>query len=410
MLEVERAVSDRDAPRGIALLCTREGIVRRVLRDDLGVRADIVGQRLTQLLDASSREKAQRFLAEALSSGAAFDWELGMIREGRIRLLHFAAAATDGDTLIVVAAPSRSAVARYYDDMLRVADDQATARHASLSPRIPDDVHDRDADVYEKMMRLNSELANTQRELTKKNLELERVNKLKNQFLGMAAHDLRNPIGAIRSFSNLLLDPSVPVTPVQQRDFLQRIRESSEFMLALINDILDLSAIESGQLRMDARELDIVQLVRDNIELNRVLAQEKEITIALTTAPDVPPIVADPRRIEQILNNLLGNAVKFSARGTTVRVAVRAEGGGVSLVVADEGQGIPAGELATILRPFSRGTPKGTAGEKSTGLGLAIVKRLVDGHGGRLSYESEVGRGSTFSVWLPCEGPPGGAR
>ena len=410
MLEVERAVSDQDAPRGIALLCSREGVVRDVLRDDLGVREDIVGQRLTQLLDASSREKAQRFLAEALSSGAAFDWELGVMREGRIRLLHFAAAAADGDTLIVVAAQSRSAVARYYDEMVRVNNEQTNALRASLKPRLPDDMPDRDADVYEKMMRLNSELANAQRELMKKNLELERVNKLKNQFLGMAAHDLRNPIGAIRSFSNLLLDPPVPVTPEQQRDFLQRIRESSEFMLALINDILDLSAIESGQLRIDAHELDLVQLVRDNIELNRVLAQEKEITIVLTTAPGVPRIVADPRRVEQILNNLLGNAVKFSSRGTTVRVAVRAEDGGVSLVVADQGQGIPAGELETILRPFSRGTPKGTAGEKSTGLGLAIVKRLVDAHGGRLSYESEVGRGSTFSVWLPCEGPLGGSR
>ena len=405
MLDVERVVSDRDVPRGVALLCGRDGVVRTVLRDDLGVPDDIVGQRLTQLVDRSSHEKAQRFLAEVVSTGAAFDWELGMQRDGGIGLLHFAAAATEDDTLVVVAAPSRSAVARYYDELMRVNNEQTNALRAALKPRIPDDVRDRDADVYEKMMRLNSELANAQRELTKKNLELERVNRLKNQFLGMAAHDLRNPIGAIRSFSNLLLDPDFPVTPERQRDFLERIRGSAEFMLALINDILDLSAIEAGQLRMDAREINIARLVRDNVELNRMLAAEKEITITLTIDPDVPRIVADARKVEQILNNLLSNAVKYSARGTTVRVDVRAEGDGVLIVVADEGQGIPAGELATILRPFQRGTPKGTAGEKSTGLGLAIVKRLVDGHGGRLSYESEVGRGTTFSVWLPREGP-----
>ena len=410
MLEVERVVRDQDPPRGVAILCGRDGVVRSVIRDDLGVRGDIIGQRLTQLVDRSSREKAQRFLAEAVSTGAAFDWELGMRRDGEIRLLHFAAAATEGDMLIVVAAPSRSAVARYYDELMRVNNEQTNALRAALKPRIPDDVRDRDADAYEKMMRLNSELANTQRELTKKNLELERANKLKNQFLGMAAHDLRNPIGAIRSFSNLLLDPHFPVTPERQKDFLQRIRGSSEFMLALINDILDLSAIESGQLRLDARPIDIARLIRDNIELNRMLAEEKAITIALTTEPDVPRIVADPRKVEQILNNLLSNAVKYSARATTVRVEVRPEGDGVLIVVADEGQGIPAEELATILKPFQRGTPKGTAGEKSTGLGLAIVKRLVDGHGGRLSYESEVGRGTTFSVWLPREGPTSAAR
>jgi signal transduction histidine kinase len=405
MLDVERVVSDQDVPRGVALLCGRDGVVRSVLRDDLGVREDIVGKRLTQLVDRSSHEKAQRFLAEAVSTGAAFDWELGMQRDGGIRLLHFAAAAAEGDALVIVAAPSRSAVARYYDELMRVNNEQANALRAALKPRTPDDVRDRETDGYDKMMRLNSELANAQRELTKKNLELERANKLTNQFLGMAAHDLRNPIGAIRSFSNLLLDPTVPVTPERQQDFLERIRGSSEFMLALINDILDLSAIESGQLRMDAREIDIARLVRDNVELNRVLAEEKEIAITLTAHADVPRIVADPRKVEQILNNLLSNAVKYSSRATTVRVEVRAADGGVLIVVADEGQGIPAGELGMILRPFQRGTPKGTAGEKSTGLGLAIVKRLVDGHGGRLSYESEVGRGTTFSVWLPREGP-----
>jgi signal transduction histidine kinase len=410
MLDVERVVSDQDVPRGVALLCGRDGVVRSVLRDDLGIRDDVVGQRLTQLVDRSSHEKAQRFLAEAVSTGAAFAWELGLRRDGGIRLLHFAAAATEADTLVVVAAPSRSAVARYYDELMRVNNEQTNALRAALKPRIPDDVRDRDADVYEKMMRLNSELANAQRELTKKNLELERANNLKNQLLGMAAHDLRNPIGAIRSFSNLLLDPNFPVTPERHQDFLQRIRGSSEFMLALINDILDLSAIESGQLRMDAREIDVARLVRDNVELNRVLAEEKGITITLTAEPDVPRIVADPRKVEQILNNLLSNAVKYSSPATTVRVDVRTAHGGVLIVVADEGQGIPAGELATILRPFQRGTPKSTAGEKSTGLGLAIVKRLVDGHGGRLSYESEVGRGTTFSVWLPREGPATGTR
>jgi two-component system, OmpR family, sensor kinase len=406
MLDVERAVIDRDVPRGMAFLCSRDGIVERVLRDDLGILGDIVGRRLSSMVERSSREKAQRFLAEVVTTGAAFDWELDVPRDGGMRLLHFAAATTDEGSVVVVAAPSRLAVVRYYDELMRVNNEQANALRAALKPEAIQAVRDRDADLYEKMARLNSELATAQRELTKKNLELERVNQLKNQLLGMAAHDLRNPIGAIRSFSTLLLDPHFPVTPERQQDFLQRIRGSSEFMLALINDLLDLSAIEAGQLRMDKQDVDIARLVRENVELNRVLAEEKHIAITLTIAAEVPLIIADARKVEQILNNLLSNAVKFSRSGTTVRVDVRAGDGGIWLMVADEGPGIPADELTTIFRPFQRATPRGTAGERSTGLGLAIVKRLVDGHGGRLLVESEVGRGTTFSVWLPLGRPP----
>jgi signal transduction histidine kinase len=264
----------------------------------------------------------------------------------------------------------------------------------------------RDDDVYSRLMRLNNELANVQRELARKNAELERANQLKNQFLGMAAHDLRNPIGAIRSFSTLLLDDTVPLAAEQRRDFLRRIRESSEFMLALINDLLDLSAIESGQLRMESTDVDIARLVRDGVDVNRMFAEEKHIQIVLEAAPDVPHIIGDPQKIEQILSNLLSNAVKFSRQGAVVRVNLRPQDDGVLLTVADEGPGIPAEEIADMFKPFRRGAQRGTAGERSTGLGLAIVKRGVDGHGGRVSCQSEVGRGTTFSVWLPLAGPP----
>jgi signal transduction histidine kinase len=116
----------------------------------------------------------------------------------------------------------------------------------------------------------------------------------------------------------------------------------------------------------------------------------------------VPAVVGDARKIEQVLQNILGNAVKFSPFHTTVRVAVRAEGEGALVVVADEGPGIPPDELVGIFKPFHRGTPRGTAGERSTGLGLAIAKRVMDGHGGRLWCESVVGEGSTFYAWLPA--------
>jgi signal transduction histidine kinase len=405
MPPAERGVADQGAPRGVVLVCGRDGVVQQVLRDDLGVLGDAVGQRLTGIVDRSSLEKTKRFLTEVATTGAAFDWELGVPGDRSVRLLHFAGSMGERDTMVVVGAQTRSAVVRFYHELVPFSSAEAAARRPPVDLHATDALHDRDADIYEKMMRLNSELATVQRELTKKNLELERANQLKNQFLGMAAHDLRNPIGAIRSFSMLLLDAEFPVPIERRRNILERIKASSDFMLGLIDDLLDLSAIESGQLRMDARDVDIAMLVRENVELNRALAKEKQIDVTLDVASDVPHVLADARKVEQILNNLLSNAVKFSSPGTVVRVSVRAAEEGVWLVVADQGPGIPAAELATLFRPFHRGTPRGTAGERSTGLGLAIVKRLVDGHGGRLSCDSIVGRGTTFSVWLPESGP-----
>jgi signal transduction histidine kinase len=398
MTELEQSLIAQELPRGLAVVCGRDGVIQRVLRDDLGMLGDATGKRLTAIVDKSSVEKAQRFVLEALGSGAAFDWELGVPGDRTVRLLHFAASVTGEDSIVVVGAPSRSAVVRYYDELMEVNNEQANALRAALKAN---SARDRDAGVYDEMMRLNNELATVQRELTKKNLELERANQLKNQFLGTAAHDLRNPIGAIRSYSQLLLDAESPVPEEQRRAFLERIEASSEFMLALINDLLDLSAIESGQVRVDARDLDIAQLVRENVELNRLIAREKRIGIELDVEPGLPHIRADAQKIEQILNNLLGNAVKFAAPGTVVQVRARAGNGGVWLMIVDQGPGIPHAERTTIFRPFQRGTGKATAGEPSTGLGLAIVKRLVDGHGGRIEFESEVGRGTTFSVWLP---------
>jgi signal transduction histidine kinase len=394
--------TDQELPRGLALVCGHDGVVRRVLRDDLGMLADVVGARLTAIVDKSSIAKAERFVAEAVTTGAAFDWELGVPGERQVRLLHFAASVTEDDALVVVGAPSRSAVVRYYDELMEVNNEQANALRTALKNNAVGS-GDRDADVYDRMMQLNSELANVQRELTKKNLELERANQLKNQFLGMAAHDLRNPIGAIRSFSQLLLDKEMAVAmpPERQRALLERIEASSKFMLALINDLLDLSAIESGQLHIDARALDIARLVRENVEVNRALAQEKQIGIELEISRDMPQAVADAHKVEQVLNNLIGNAMKFSAPGTVVRVHVHPGDDGVWIAISDEGPGIPADELATLFKPFHQGSPRATAGERGTGLGLAIVKRLVEGQGGRIECESELGRGTTFSVWLP---------
>lgn len=385
---------------GLALVCGRDGNVQRVMHDDLGLTApDIAGTPFTRLVDTSSADKARHFLAEAVTAGVAFDWELGVTIDGKIALLHFAAAA-DHAGVTVVACASGSVLQQYHQEMMRINNEQANALRSALKTIATDAPVRQHADVYERMMALNNELATLQRELMKKNMELERVSRLKNEFVGMAAHDLRNPLGAIRSYATLLLDADIPLTPAEATSFLQRIRSSTEFMILLIDDLLDLTAIEDGGLRLRRQPVDLAQLLRQAVELDRLLAREKDVRIELDLGV-VPIIQADAMKVEQILHNLIGNAVKFSPHDSEIAVALRQADQGVLISIADHGPGIADENLDELFLPFRQGAARGTAGEKSTGLGLAIVKRLVDGHGGRIAYASVPGWGATFTVWLP---------
>ena len=254
--------------------------------------------------------------------------------------------------------------------------------------------------MVERMTEVNNELTNLQRELARKNAELERLHEEKNHFLGMAAHDLRNPLGIIQAYAEFLLQDDDLELEGRQARFLEYIHDSSRFMLQLVNDLLDVSKIEAGAIDLTPETTDLAELVDRIVRLNRLLASEKEIEVELET-PDSLEAVVDPGKIEQVLTNLLTNAVKYSETGTTVRVELRAEGDGVVLAVADEGQGIPPDELEELFEPFASTSVQATAGEASTGLGLAITQRIVQAHGGRIEVESEVGEGSTFTVRLP---------
>ncbi|MEO7520935.1 MAG: HAMP domain-containing sensor histidine kinase [Gemmatimonas sp.] len=173
-------------------------------------------------------------------------------------------------------------------------------------------------------------------------------------------------------------------------------------MLTLINDLLDISIIEAGQLKIELAPLDLGALVHENLEFHRLLARDKRITVHDSIEPGIPRVLGDSAKMEQILNNLVGNAIKFSPSDTRIDVQVASSGAGVSVVVQDEGPGIPSHELAGIFTPFQRASTRATAKEHSTGLGLAIVKRLMEAHDGTLSCESEVGRGTTFTAWFPA--------
>jgi signal transduction histidine kinase len=232
-------------------------------------------------------------------------------------------------------------------------------------------------------------------ELTEK---LKALNEQKNKFLGMAAHDLRNPIGATLGYSEMLLEGDLTE---DDRTLVSKIEASSKFMLRLLNDLLDLSQIESGKLELHLEDVDLAALVKENAELNRIIAGKKNIKLDLISTGEPPRVRADPSKIEQVLSNLISNAIKYSFPDTTIRVFLESKAGEAIVRVQDQGQGIPAAELSQLFQEFQKTSVQSTGGEKSTGLGLAIVKKVVEGHGGRIGVESEVGQGSTFYVSLP---------
>lgn len=247
----------------------------------------------------------------------------------------------------------------------------------------------------------NIRLNNLTRELHKKNAELSRLNDLKNHFLGMAAHDLRNPLGAITMYTDFLLEVAAADLQTDHVALLNDIRHLSEFMLRMINDLLDITVIESGKLRLDLWPSDLTDLVRHTMSLNRVFADKKGITLQFRADDDLPKFCFDSAKIKQVLNNLISNAVKFSDPGTEVSIGIASNGITATVSVQDQGQGIPAEEMALLFKPFAKMSVKSTDEEPSTGLGLAICQKIVAAHRGTISADSEPGRGSVFRFSLP---------
>lgn len=402
-------MSQGSAAAGIALVCDEEGTVAEILRDGLGLGL-APGRPLAGMVDPACADKAGAFLKTLRAQDAAFNWELTVpTADGHVLPLHFAGGATEGGYL-VVGARSRSGLTEVYEDLVRINNEQATAlraalKDASLQLRSRAELDDRH---FDELSRLNNELATAQRELAKSNVELDRLNVQKNELLGIAAHDLRNPLQVILTYSQFLLDEAQSLGP-EHREFVETIRTSSDFMLHLVDDLLDVARIEAGTLDLDLAPVDPGALVERNVARNRVLAETKGTRIELLREGEARPMILDAAKIEQVLNNLIGNAFKFSHPGTTVRVSVRRLDDTVEFAVTDEGQGIPADELDKVFGEFQRVSTKPTADEHSTGLGLSICKRIVGLHTGRIGVESEQGIGSRFFFTLPLavkEGQP----
>ncbi len=234
--------------------------------------------------------------------------------------------------------------------------------------------------------------------------QLEALNEQKNRFLGMAAHDLRNPLTAILGISDLLVATTEGVLDEKQRELLRHIEQSSSFMVELIDDLLDISTIEQGRLDLRRAETDLSAVVSGAVARNRHLAIPKGIEL-VCALPSLPlRATVDERRLVQVLDNLLSNAIKFSPEQSTTTIQLDLVDGDVRLSVTDEGPGIPEDEQAHLFEPFQRASTRTTGGERSTGLGLAITHRIVQAHGGTVTLRSAPGAGTSFVIRLPLDG------
>jgi signal transduction histidine kinase len=228
----------------------------------------------------------------------------------------------------------------------------------------------------------------------------------RSEFLAALSHELRTPLNAILGFTDVLLAEVDGPLSEEARENLTIVRTSGEHLRSLIDDILALSAIESGELRLSREVADVAGIARDVVAEARVTAEQKGLPILLELPEQKALALVDARRVRQILGNVLGNAVKFTSEGY-VRLTVTQDEQNVHVVVSDTGPGIPAEALERIFHEYQQsGGP--TAQRTGTGLGLAITRRLVQMHGGAVRVESTLGQGARFTITLPIH--PGGAR
>ncbi len=227
------------------------------------------------------------------------------------------------------------------------------------------------------------------------------INDVKNKFLGIVAHDLRHPLGSVKGFINLFLEGYVGSITGEQRELLADADQVLESMLALINNLLDVSILDSGKLSLYKVPGNIAELIRAVLNMYKHQAFTKGIKIEVKVPENLPDVEVDQERFKQIVGNLLSNAIKFSHGGTTITITAKAVRHQLLVGVADQGQGIPEHEQINLFKEFSKLSVRPTAGETSTGLGLTIVKRMVEAHDGRIWVESKVGTGTTFYFTLP---------
>jgi signal transduction histidine kinase len=357
--------ADTVGAAGFVVLCSTEGLVRQVVCDTVGL-APLVGLPFAQIAEPESLAKVAAFQQALADQGAVLGWEISVAIDGATVCLGLNGAVTpDGILLMGSAVP---------------------------------------LGLYDEVTRLNNMLANLQRKMAKQNVAMDRLNALKDQFVGMAAHALQTPNGAISVLAEALLEELGPTLSDVHREYLETIQSSAEYVRVLAGIYLDAATIGTGAMRFTFAPTDLADLVSRSVKLHRTVSARLHDSAVLTIEGAGPPLMLDRGKIEEALHNLLDNADKHSPAGARVEIDLAFGEVAARLTVTDHGQGMAPEERACLFQPYQvTGASKDKTG---VGLGLSIVRRIVEGHGGNVQLEETPGGGARFVVTLPLRTAP----
>jgi len=258
----------------------------------------------------------------------------------------------------------------------------------------------------QKLERQAEEVADLAEKYAEEKTRAEDANQAKSKFLANMSHELRTPLNAIIGFSEIMESGMFgPLGTEKYREYCCDIHQSGQYLLEVINDILDMSKIEAGRIRLDSKEIALEPFLNDAMRVASARADDKRLTLNARIGGDIG-LNADPRLLKQIILNLLSNAVKFTPEGGRISIRARARGGDtVSIAIADSGIGIPKDALARLGRPFEQVESQLTKSHQGSGLGLAIAKSLTELHHGSMRIRSTLGRGTIVLLRLPSKRP-----
>jgi signal transduction histidine kinase len=247
---------------------------------------------------------------------------------------------------------------------------------------------------------LQESYAGLEQKVEERTRELEIANKHKSQFLANMSHELRTPLNGIQGYTELIMDGIYGEVPEKIKEVMERIQQSGNRLLGLINAVLDLSKIEAGRITLSLVDYSMQGVVQTVFTAVEPLAVEKHLALKVTVPPDLPVGKGDEQRITQVLTNLVGNAIKFTEVGE-VGVQVTSANGTFMVAVSDTGTGIAEADQQKVFEEFQQADSSSTRKKGGTGLGLTIAKKIIEMHGGRIWVESNLGQGSTFRFTLP---------
>ncbi len=381
---------------GLALEVDKAGKIKRVLFNDVSDTI-AVSKLFPTILHRGEFSASLDFLNRLRNERMLVDVPLAIEVGEQVKSFYFTGVKNDDD-YVLIASSDQGMDSSIYDEIAKVNNELANQLRESMKSNMQRSgaVNEPGLDEFSK---LNNELVNTQRELSKSNKRLASLIEQKNELIGIAAHDLRNPLAVISGYIQFVKGTSDNLNEGQLQ-MLDKAVDTTKKMTHMLEELLDMSELESGKVVLNLTDDDIVKLVREAVELNQVIADKKNINIHFETSGKIV-LRMDASKIEQVINNFISNAVKYSHPKTQVYVTIEHDNDKVTVKVRDEGQGIPKDELKKVFEPFKTTSVKATAGEKSTGLGLAITRKVIEAHKGTIGVSSEVNVGTEFHFSLP---------